>query len=601
MGPIPVSQIIWQTRYRQSGEQTIEQSWRRLAHALATVEADKKSLWQQRFLQILTGYRFLPGGRILAGAGSVTPSNLFNCFVMGELDGDLDPLFNALKESALTLQQEGGIGLDFSTLPPAGLRPRRSTQFTAGPVALLQLWDSMSQAISANALRRGAMMGALRCDHPDIRTFIEAKCQPGALPHFNLSVLISDAFMQAIEQDRSWPLLFPLQGLSETVAESHQEWLECSWPGSERPQRCVVIERLPARQLWQQLLHASYENAEPGVLFIDRMQQEDNLAWCQQIVACNPCGEIPLPHYGACNLGSINLSRCVLHPFSSEAAFDFEGIQRLSTTAVRLLDNVIDLSAYPLPQQRQQARASRRIGLGITGLANALIMLGLDYRSEAARAMASRVMQTICHSAYLASTKLAAERGAFPLFELDAYLASPFIRRLPAEVRDAIARQGIRNSHLTAIAPAGSISLLAGNTSSGIEPIFALTQRRLIRGADGRQAWHKLQDYAAQQWQKQQGGQPLPCQFATADEITPNAQLAMQAALQPHVDQAISKTINLPEKLNFDDFASIYEEAWRLGLKGCTCYRPNRLRGQILKPQHTTLPRCCNEGGTAAS
>jgi ribonucleoside-diphosphate reductase alpha chain len=495
----------------------------------------------------------------------------------------MEGIFDALKEGALTMQQGGGVGYDFSTLRPDGAPAWRVGSVASGPVSFMRIWDRVCETLLSTGVRRGAMMATLRCDHPDIEAFITAKGQSGELSNFNLSVLVSDAFMQAVEEDAVWPLVFPIEGLGGNEHRAGRRLIEREWPGHEGAVPCLVLSELRARDLWERIMRATYEGAEPGVLFIDRINQENNLGHRERISTTNPCGEIPLPPYGACNLGSFNLSRFVLEPFGDRARVDFDGLRAAAGTAVRLLDNVIDLSRMPLPRQAEQAKGSRRIGLGITGLADTLIMLGLHYAGEPARRLAAEIMQTVCHAAYRSSVALAGEKGSYPYFEPDACLRRPFIQRLPGDIRDGIAGQGLRNSHLTAIAPTGTISLLANNVSSGIEPVFDFAYRRRLRGSDGVFSWYEQQDYALRHWRKLFDDRPLPDHFVAAHDLTPQEHLAMQAALQPFVDNAVSKTINVPEDYAFADFRDIYTRAYRLGLKGCTTFRPNPVTGSVLQ------------------
>ncbi len=585
---VSVAELVWQNRYRYGEERTIDESWRRVAKALASVEPREQRTWEERFHALLEGFRFLPGGRILAGAGSGREVTLFNCFVMGRIDNSLESIFENLKEGALTMKQGGGVGYDFSTLLPADAG---NGEATPGPVALMQIWDAMCEALLSTAARRGAMMGTLRCDHPDIERFVDVKREAGRLRNFNLSVLITDEFMEAVKEDREWPLLFPADLLPENAAQRHPESIHKAWAGTSRP--CRIFRRVGARSLWDRILRASYDTAEPGVLFIDRINRMNNLGYREWISATNPCGEIPLPPYGACDLGSINLTRFVRDPFTPNARLDLEGIRATAALAVRFLDNVIDLSRFPLPAQREQSHGSRRIGLGITGLADTLILLGLHYGSKAARECAASVMETICHTAYRTSVELAKEKGPFPFLQIERYLARPFIRSLPAEIREAIARHGIRNSHLLAIAPTGTISLLANNISSGIEPVFDFHYRRRIRVRGEEYRTFELSDHALRLWRKRHPQGPLPDPFVHARQLSPHHHLQMQAALQPFVDNAISKTINVPGETDFDTFRTIYQEAWQLGLKGCTTYRPNPVRGEVLSPEEFSSGACC--------
>jgi len=566
----PLAQAIWSQRYRftpASGpaEASIDATFDRVARALAGAEPRERERWARRFRDVLDDFRFLPGGRILAGAGTARRVTLFNCFVMGTIEDSLDGIFAALRESALTMQQGGGIGIDFSTLRPRAAPADATGGVASGPVSFMDLWNQMSDTVTGVGPRRGAMMGTLSCEHPDVADFVVAKRRAGRLTHFNLSVLVSDAFMRAVEVDADWTLVFPRAG---------------------------VERRVSARSLWEAIVDSAYESAEPGVLFIDRIRGEDNLAYAETISATNPCGEIPLPPYGACDLGSINLARFVREPFAAQAALDHDALAATAAVATRMLDNVYEVSRFPLPQQEAAAKASRRLGLGITGLADALVMLGLHYDSPAARSVAAGAMRTICEAAYQASIELARERGSFARYERERYLAAPFVARLPVHLRDAIARHGIRNSHLTAIAPAGTISLLAGNVSSGLEPVFALEYARDVRQPDGSIVRVDVEAYAVGRFRALRGNEALPDAFVTAREVAAEAQLAMQASLQPHVDNAISKTTNVAADVPREEFHRIYRRAWELGLKGCTVFRPNAVTGAVLTGPEPRCERC---------
>jgi len=553
----PIARHIWNQRYRDPAhEASIEDTWRRVGAAVARAEPGDRAAWRARFAALLRDFRFLPGGRIQAGSGSGRRVSLFNCFVMGPIEDSIDGIFGALREGALTMQQGGGVGYDFSSLRPHGTRAQGSVGVASGPVSFMDVWDAMCATIQSTGARRGAMMATLRIDHPDIDAFITAKQRAGRLRHFNLSVQVSDAFMQALAADADWALAFPA---------GH------------------VVRQVKARHLWDRLLRASYAHGEPGVLFIDRINRLNNLWYRERITATNPCGEVPLPPYGACDLGSINLTRLICDPFTPRARLDRDRMLAIVPDAVRLLDNVIDVSRFPLRRQRLVARQARRIGLGVTGLADALVMLGLRYDSDAATDFAADTMRTICHAAYRASVALAREKGAFPAFERDRYLAGPFVSALPTDIRDAIARDGIRNSHLTAIAPAGTISLLAGDVSSGIEPIFAPDQRRTVLDRGGRPQIFHLTDHAVRLWRRQTGhtdGAP-PAAVVAAD-LGIEAHLDMQAAVQPYVDNAISKTIHIPPACDFAEFADVYQRAYDKGLKGCTTFRPTATTAAVL-------------------
>jgi len=572
--PLDIGRYIWEQKYRSKNKSRaldadFQATWRRVAHALASAEKSDSAAWEKIFLEALEDFRFLPGGRILAGAGTDKEVTLYNCFVMGRVDDSLNGIFEALKEGALTMQYGGGVGYDFSTLRPHGVAATRSGNIASGPVSFMHMWDSMCATMTSAGNRRGAMMACLRCDHPDIEAFIDAKRTPGALEHFNLSVLVTDEFMRAVQQNLDWNLVFPCV--------------------DEKPGETPVVHRqLPARNLWDRIMSAAYDTAEPGVLFIDQINRQNNLGYCEQIRATNPCGEIPLPYYGACNLGSINLARLVRDSFTSVATFDFEQLVNTVKTAVRMLDNVIDISLFPLTEQERVATSTRRLGLGITGLADAFLMLGHRYGDPDSLLVADKIMQLLCYTAYETSVELAREKGPFPDFDRDKYLAMPFIRNLPDQIREGISRHGIRNSHLTAIAPAGTISLLAGNVSSGLEPVFDFRYQRNVVSDEDRMDTLSLEDYAYQQWRKQHEKESLPDYFVTATEISPLTHLEVQSVLQNYVDNAISKTINVPENISFSEFKDIYTAAYSKGLKGCAAFRPNSIRGEILVPG-----RCC--------
>ncbi len=593
-----VSRHIWETkyRYRDAGramDGSIEDSWRRIAKALTAAESD--AAWEGRFYRALQGFRFLPGGRIQAGAGTGRRVTLFNCFVMGTLEDTMDGIFDGLKQGALTMQQGGGVGYDFSTLRPRGSPAAAVGGVASGPVSFMRIWDSMCATLLSTGARRGAMMATLRCDHPDIETFIRAKQSAGELRNFNLSVLVSDAFMQAVEDDADWALVFPVRG-----GDGHEgdgETVMRRWSGSLDPIPCRVHSRVPARRLWDTLMRSTYDYAEPGVLFIDRINRQNNLWYREHISATNPCGELPLPPYGACDLGSINLAAFVRDPFGRAAKLDLDAVAETARTAVRMMNAVVDVSRFPLPEQERMARGTRRIGLGLTGLADSLIMLGLHYAEPAARELAAHAMATICHTAYRCSIDLAMEKGPFPFFERDRYLEGEFVRGLPPDIRDGIARFGLRNSHVTAIAPTGTISLLANNVSSGIEPVFDFHYRRRMLELDGGQAEYELTDHALERWQALRGEAPPPPTFVSAQQLEPAAHLDMQAALQPYVDSSISKTINVPASFPFERFKDIYRYAFEHGLKGCTTYRPNEITGAVLQAGSTAPAQdaklCC--------
>jgi ribonucleoside-diphosphate reductase alpha chain len=557
---IPFAREIWSEKYRfvppeGGGDATVEETWARVAEAVATAEStERREAFRLEALDALAEFRFLPAGRILAGAGTGRSVTLFNCFVMGEIPDDLGGIFEHLREAAVTLQQGGGVGMDFSTLRPAGALVRGVGADASGPLSFMDVWDSMCRTILSAGQRRGAMMGCLRIDHPDIEAFIDAKRDGARLRNFNVSVLVSDAFMEALAADAEWPLTFA----------------------------GAVFRTVRASDLWDRLMRATYDAAEPGVIFIDRVNASNNLAYCETILASNPCGEQMLPSYGACLLGSVNLARLVERPFASGAALDEDQLAALSRTAVRFLDNVIDISRYPLEAQRAEARAKRRLGIGVTGLADALIFCGARYGSDEAIALTGRWLGIIKREAYRESARLAAEKGPFPLYD-PVILDRPNLRDLDDDTRGLIAAHGLRNGCLTSIAPTGTTSLLAGNVSSGIEPVFAYAYTRRVRQKDGSSREESVEDYALGVWKSLNGAEPPPPEiFVSAQDLTPADHLRMQAAAQPFIDSSISKTVNCPEDIAFEDFVDIYRRGYAMGCKGLTTYRPNAVTGAVL-------------------
>ena len=561
----PIAEQIWDMKYRLKGadgvaiDATIEDTWRRIARSLAEVEAEP-AVWEERFYAALEDFKYLPAGRITAGAGTGRAVTLFNCFVMGTIPDSMGGIFDMLKEAALTMQQGGGIGYDFSTIRPRGAEVMGVAADASGPLSFMDVWDAMCRTIMSAGSRRGAMMATMRCDHPDVEAFIEAKQDAARLRMFNLSVLITDPFMEAVKADAAWELRF-----------------------GDR-----IYKTVQARDLWNRIMRATYDFAEPGVIFIDRINRMNNLNYVETIAATNPCGEQPLPPYGACLLGSINLARLVSDPFSPVAKLDPAALDDLVRLSVRMMDNVVDASRFPLPQQAEEAHNKRRIGLGVTGLADALLMVGLRYGSEEAAAQTEAWMKAIARASYLASVDLAKEKGAFPLFDAKKYLASGNMMQMDKDVRDAIAKHGIRNALLTSIAPTGTISLYAGNVSSGIEPVFAYAYTRKVLQKDGSRTEEEVVDYAVKLWRDLKGDAPLPEYFVNAQTLPPLDHVRMQAAAQKWIDSSISKTINCPEDISFDAFKDIYMAAWDQGCKGCTTYRPNDVTGSVLTVSEKT-------------
>lgn len=555
----PIAESIWDMKYRFKEadgtpiDETVEDSWRRIARDLAKVEK-KPEEWEDKFYAALEDFKYLPAGRITAGAGTARKVTLFNCFVMGTIPDSMSGIFDMLKEAALTMQQGGGIGYDFSTVRPKGSDVKGVAADASGPLSFMDVWDAMCRTIMSAGSRRGAMMATMRCDHPDVEQFITAKSDPARLRMFNMSVLVTDPFMEAVKADGSWELVF----------------------GGK------VYKTVNARDLWNKIMQNTYDQAEPGVIFIDRINKSNNLNYVEQIAATNPCGEQPLPPYGACLLGSINLARLVSAPFEQAAELNEDALTDLVRTAVRMMDNVVDASNFPLEQQAQEAQAKRRIGLGVTGLADALLMLGLEYGTEKAALQTEAWMKAIAHASYRASVDLAKEKGAFPLFDADKYVNGGMVQTLDDDLKADIAKYGIRNALLTSIAPTGTISLYAGNVSSGIEPVFAYAYTRKVLQKDGSRTEEEVVDYAVKLWREKFGDKELPDYFVNAQTLAPLAHVRMQAAAQKWIDSSISKTINCPEDISFDAFKDVYMQAWDTGCKGCTTYRPNDITGSVL-------------------
>ncbi|NNJ66721.1 MAG: adenosylcobalamin-dependent ribonucleoside-diphosphate reductase [Boseongicola sp.] len=555
----PIAEQIWDMKYRVKEadgtpiDASVEDTWRRIARSLASVESDAK-YWENVFYSALSDFKYLPAGRITAGAGTARSVTLFNCFVMGTIPDSMGGIFDMLKEAALTMQQGGGIGYDFSTIRPKGADVKGVAADASGPLSFMDVWDAMCRTIMSAGSRRGAMMATMRCDHPDIEDFITAKSDPARLRNFNVSVLVTDAFMAAVKADTPWELSF--EG--------------------------TVYKTVNARDLWNTIMRSTYDYAEPGVIFIDRINAMNNLNYCETISATNPCGEQPLPPYGACLLGSVNLARLVNEPFSENAHLSETALDELVSTAVRMMDNVVDASRFPLEAQRQEALNKRRIGLGVTGLADALLMVGQRYGSDEAARLTGQWFKKIARAAYLASVELAKEKGAFPLFDAEKFLASGAMQAMDEDVRAEIREHGIRNALLTSIAPTGTISLYAGNVSSGIEPVFAYAYSRKVLQKDGSRTEEEVVDYAVQMWRDKFGDAELPDYFVNAQTLSPSDHVKMQAAAQEWIDSSISKTINVPEDIDFEAFKTVYLQAYETGCKGCTTYRPNAVTGSVL-------------------
>lgn len=589
----PISEQIWDVKYRyryeNESDRTIEDTWRRVAKAVAQAEVrHNQTHWEQEFYDILSGFKFLPGGRILAGAGSQHKVTLFNCFVMPVSDS-LVGIFDSLKEGAITLQEGGGVGYDFSPLRPLGYPVEQAGAIASGPVSFMKIWNAMCATMQSTGARRGAMMGILRCDHPDIEEFVKAKSDPRELRHFNVSVLVTDEFMEAVAHNREWELVFP------TDPKDEEEKIYRRWSGGSQKIPCRVVKKIKAVELWHQIIKSAYDYAEPGVIFEDTINRQNNLWYCEWISATNPCGEIPLPPYGACNLGALNLTQFILKPFTADASMDWKALKKITQVATRFLDNVIDVSRYPLPSQAEQAKATRRIGLGFTGLADAFVMLGLRYGQAESLDLAANIMKLISETTWETSIELAKERGAFPLLDKEKYLQSHFVKTLSDALRKGIQDHGIRNSHHNTIAPTGTISLLANNVSNGLEPIFSNAYQRSVRTPNGEQQQFLVENYVLHQWKQLNSKEKFPPAWVDSQTLLPEDHLRIQAAVQPYIDNSISKTINIPADFPFEKLSAVYTEAFHLGLKGCTVFRPNPITGSVLSlpPPEDESDRCC--------
>ena len=576
--PQPISNQIWNQKYRFKtdrpgfiSDETVVDTWGRIATACSNIPQlhnnhEARETLEQRFYSALYDFKFLPAGRINSGAGTGRNVTLFNCYVMGTIPDSLDGIFDMLKEAALTMQQGGGIGYDFSTLRPKGALVKGVESFSSGPLTFMDVWDSMCKTIMSAGSRRGAMMATMRCDHPDIMDFVTAKQDPLRLRNFNVSVLCTDAFMAAVANHDPWDLVFDGK----------------------------VYETIPdAAMIWEAILQNTYDYAEPGVIFIDRINKENNLWFLETIAATNPCGEQPLPPYGACLLGSVNLAKHVVFPFTDNADVDMKELEKSVRTGVRILDSVVETSLFPLEAQKEEARYKRRQGLGVTGLADLLFMTGYRYGSPESLIKTEKIMTDIAIWAYEESIQMAKEMGPAPcLVSLEArekFIQSGFMKRMPQYIKDDILKVGIRNSHLLSVAPTGTISMYAGNVSSGGEPIFAPKYQRKITNDDGTKRTETVYDYAVLKFEEHFGDVEYvdavdwwDQYMATAQDLTPADHINMQAVLQKWVDSSISKTVNLPESISFEDFKAVYDHAYKTGCKGCTTYRPNDVTGSVL-------------------
>ncbi|MEY4755919.1 MAG: hypothetical protein RJA34_817 [Pseudomonadota bacterium] len=593
LGTQAISRDVLAEKYLKPGETSVQDVYRRVARSLASVEAPaQQAAWEQRFLENLQAGA-IGAGRIMhaAGAGTDAAATLINCFVqpVGDCLQGFDEqgypgIEQALGEAAVTMRCGGGVGYDFSRIRPQGAAVRGMASTASGPCSHINVFDQSCARAESGGARRGAQMGVLRIDHPDVLEFITAKRTPGRWNNFNVSVAVPDTFMQALADDSPWPLVHRVQpGAAAMNAGAFQR--EDGW---------WVYRTVPARELWNAVIRSAYEFAEPGILFLDRINQDNNLRYCETIEATNPCGEQPLPPYGCCCLGPIVLPCFVRHPFGLQGkpVFDVVAFERAVALQVRALDNVLDLTFWPLPQQRDEALAKRRIGVGFTGLGNALAMLCLRYDRDEGRDMAVHIAEHMRDAAYAASISLAQERGVFPCFDVNGYLApGTFASRLPLALQQAIRRHGIRNSHLLSIAPTGTVSLaFADNASNGIEPSFAWQYLRKKREADGSRTDYAVEDHAWRVY-RDLGGDvgALPDYFVSALSMSAGDHIAMMQAVRPMVDAAISKTVNVAVNFPFEDFKDLYLQAWRAGLKGLTTYRPNDIVGSVLHACRTPV------------
>ena len=580
----PISQDVLAEKYLKPGETGLEDLYRRVARALASVEKEAdRAEWEQRFLDNLH-VGAIGAGRIMSAAGTDIQATLINCFVqpVGDAIQGVDAegypgIYEALREAAETMRRGGGVGYDFSRIRPKGAEVKGTHSMASGPCSYINVFDQSCSTVESAGARRGAQMGVLRIDHPDVMEFITAKRTPGRWNNFNVSVGVSDAFMEAVGNDQPWELVHkakPGKTLMEKGAYQRSDGL---W----------VYQTLAATELWDTIMKSAYDFAEPGILFLDKIGTDNNLHYCETIAATNPCGEQPLPPYGCCDLGPIILTRFVKNPFGfgGVPAFDFEAFEQAVATQVRALDNVLDVTFWPLEQQRAESAAKRRIGVGFTGMGNALAMLCVRYDREEGRHMAAQIAERMRNAAYLASVELGKEKGVFPKFDAEGYLApGTFASRLPEAIKKAIRKHGIRNSHLLSIAPTGTVSLaFADNASNGIEPPFSWMYRRKKREADGSTSEYAVEDHAWRLYRELGGDvDQLPEYFVNALAMSAGEHIAMMEAVQPFVDTAISKTVNVAADYPFEDFKSLYQKAWRANLKGMATYRPNNILGSVL-------------------
>ena len=538
-GPkISISEEIHAMKYRSKGE-TFTEAMTRVANALKDNDEHFDAL-----KKILYNQRFLPAGRVQSAMGAPRRVTPYNCFVSMTIPDSMEGIMSAAHNAAKTMQMGGGIGYDFSTLRPRGALIKSLDSRSSGPMSFMGIFDAVCKTIASAGHRRGAQMGVLRVDHPDIEEFISAKNNSTELTQFNISVGVTDVFMQAVKNDTDFDLVFEGQ----------------------------VYKTVSATALWDQILRCTWDWAEPGILFIDRINQKNNLHYCETIAATNPCGEQPLPPNGACLLGSFNLVKYIKQvEGSSDYIFDFAALNQDIPHVVRAMDNVVDRATYPLPAQEKEAKDKRRMGLGVTGVANAIEALGFEFGSPDFMETFEEIMRTIRDRCYRTSIDLALEKGSFPLYD-DAYLDSGFAKTLPEDIRALIPRHGIRNSHLLSVAPTGTISLSADNVSSGIEPVFSHFYDRTIQTFDGPRI-ERVEDY---------GYRDFGVKGKTADELSVFDHVAVLNLASKYVDSACSKTCNVGDDVTWEEFKAVYMAAYDGGSSGCTTFRASGKRYGIL-------------------
>jgi ribonucleoside-diphosphate reductase alpha chain len=599
----PISLDVLHEKYLKPGETSAEDLYRRVARALASVEApDLREKYETLFLENLHAGA-IGAGRIMSAAGTDIQATLINCFVQpvgdciqGVDDEGFPGIYEALREAAETMRRGGGVGYDFSRIRPKGAQVKATASMASGPCSYMNVFDQSCSTVESAGARRGAQMGVLRIDHPDVHEFITAKRTPGRWNNFNVSVAVPDEFIAAVQNNAPWELVHKAKPGANLLALGARQRADGLW----------VYATVPARELWDTIMKSAYDFAEPGILFLDHINEDNNLNYCEDIAATNPCGEQPLPSYGCCDLGPVILTRFVRHPFGFDGlpSFDFEAFEKVVALQVRALDNVLDVTFWPLQQQRDEAMAKRRIGVGFTGMGNTLAMLCLRYDMQEGRAMAARIAKAMRDAAYLASVELAREKGAFPKFEAEPYLAAgTFASRLPEPIKEAIRTHGIRNSHLLSIAPTGTVSLaFADNASNGIEPPFSWMYKRKKREADGSTSEYSVEDHAWRLYRDWGGDvNALPDYFISALAMPAEGHIAMMEAVQPYVDTAISKTVNIPADYPYDDFKDLYLQAWRARLKGLATYRPNAILGSVLETHATPAPVAAPAAAPAVS